>query len=136
MELPLCEGETGRTNAIRSVNSLFERDQQLLHMEEMIKQKKEFLMKRHQYLQKALKQNKFLETVKNDYSKYYNYIAEEKRRQIAALETLNNYIQRLNETNEISRYNIEDSKVEQKKIINEISSIKKGLSKIMNGENK
>lgn len=93
-------------------------------------------MKRHQYLQKALKQNKFLETVKNDYSKYYNYIAEEKRRQIAALETLNNYIQRLNETNEISRYNIEDAKVEQKKIINEISSIKKGLSKIMNGENK
>ena len=39
MELPLCEGETVRTNAIRSVNSLFDRDQQLLHMEEMIKQK-------------------------------------------------------------------------------------------------
>jgi len=136
MELPLCEGETVRTNAIRSVNSLFDRDQQLLHMEEMIKQKKKFLMKRQQYLHKALKQNKFLETVKNDYSKYYNYIAEEKRRQIAALETLNNYIQRLNETNEISRYNIEDAKVEQKKIINEISSIKKGLSKIMNSENK
>lgn len=115
---------------------IFEKDQQFLYIQEMIEQKRNLLLQKQHYLKKASKQNHFLEMVKSDYSKYYNYIAQQKREQIQALELLNNYIQDLNTTNKLSKYNIEDAKAEQQKILGEIGSIKKGLDELMSNTNK
>jgi small-conductance mechanosensitive channel len=115
---------------------IFEKDQQFLYMQQMIEQKRNMLLEKQRYLTKAAKQNQFLEVVKNDYSKYYNYIAQQKREQIEAFELLNKYIEDLNATNKLSKYNMEDAKAEQQKIMGEIGSIKKGLDEIMTNTDK
>jgi hypothetical protein len=115
---------------------IFEKDQQFLYIQQMIEEKRALLLQKQHHLKKAAKQNHFLEVVKNDYAKYYDYIAQQKREQIQAFELLNKYIQDLNSTNKLSKYNIEDAKVEQQKIIGEISSIKKGLDELMTNTNK
>jgi hypothetical protein len=115
---------------------IFEKDQKFLYIQQMIEQKRALLLQKQHHLKKAAKQNHFLEVVKNDYAKYYNYIAQQKREQIQAFELLNKYIEDLNSTNKLSKYNIEDAKVEQQKIMGEIGSIKKGLDKLMNNTNK
>ena len=114
---------------------MFEKDQQFLYIQQMIEQKRNLLLQKQRYLKKAAKQNQFLEVVKNDYAKYYDYIAQQKREQIQAFELLNKYIQDLNSTNKLSKYNIEDAKVEQQKIMSEIGSIKKGLDELMTNTN-
>ena len=115
---------------------IFEKDQQFLYMQQMIEQKRNMLLEKQRYLKKAAKQNQFLEVVKNDYAKYYNYIAQQKREQIEAFELLNKYIEDLNATNKLSKYNMEDAKTEQQKIMSEIGSIKKGLDEIMTNTDK
>lgn len=118
------------------VITLEKKDQQFLYIQQLIEDKRNLLLQKQRHLQKASKQNKFLEMVKNDYAKYYDYIAEQKREQIEAFELLNTYLQDLNSTNKLSKYNIEDAKAEQEKILSEIVSIKKGLHQLMNNTNK
>jgi len=120
---------------IQIENPIRRKDNQFLHMQQLIEEKRNMLLEKQRKLRKAAKQNEFLQVVKSDYEKYYNYIAEQKREQIQAFEILNKYIDDLNSTNKLSKYNIEDAKVEQKKIIGEISSIKKGLDEIMSNKN-
>ena len=116
--------------------TIMQKDQQFLYMQQMIEQKREMLLQKQRHLQKAAKQNQFLEAVKSDYAKYYDYISQQKREQIQAFEILNKYIQDLNATNQMSKYNIKDAKAEQDKILTEIGSIKKGLNEIMSNTNK
>ena len=116
--------------------NIFQKDQQFLYMQQLIEQKRDMLLQKQRHIQKASKQNEFLEVVKNDYAKYYDYIAQQKREQIQALELLNKYVQDLNTTNQMSKYNIKDAKAEQQKIMTEIETIKKGLDEIMTHTNK
>jgi hypothetical protein len=118
------------------VITLEKKDQQFLYMQQLIEEKRNLLLQKQRHLQKASRQNKFLEVVKNDYAKYYDYIAQQKREQIQSFELLNNYLQDLNVTNKLSKYNMEDAKTEQQKILNEIVTIKKGLNQLMNNTNK
>jgi hypothetical protein len=127
MNLP-CEEEM--------VITLEKKDQQFLFIQQLIEEKRNLLLQKQRHLQKASKQNKFLEMVKNDYAKYYDYIAQQKREQIEAFEILNKYLQDLNTTNKLSKYNIEDAKTEQEKILSEIVSIKKSLNQLMSNTNK
>jgi hypothetical protein len=127
MNLP-CEEEM--------VITLEKKDQQFLYIQQLIEEKRNLLLQKQRHLQKASKQNQFLEVVKNDYAKYYDYIAQQKREQIQSFELLNKYLQDLNVTNKLSKYNMEDAKTEQQKILNEIVTIKKGLNQLMNNTNK
>ena len=117
-------------------NHLMQKDLQFIHMQQLIKQKRNMLLEKQRHLQKALKQNEFLEMVKKDYNKYNDYILQQKREQIEALETLKIYVEDLNKTNQMSKYNMQDARVEQKKIMNEIESIRKGLAEIISNTNK
>jgi hypothetical protein len=118
------------------VITLEKKDQQFLYIQQLIEEKRNLLLQKQRHLQKASKQNQFLEVVKNDYAKYYDYIAQQKREQIQSFELLNKYLQDLNVTNKLSKYNMEDAKTEQQKILNEIVTIKKGLNQLMNNTNK
>ena len=82
-------------------------------------------------IKKISKQNIFLEEIKEDYSKYYEYIVQQKKDQIKALELLNNYIHELSISGKLSKQNLEDSKQEQKKIMEELRSIKLNLDEII-----
>ena len=114
---------------------LVKRDEQLLQIEELINAKRKMLLDKQKKLRFISKQNNFLDAVKNDYAKYYGYIAKQKREQIAALDVLNNYIHDLTVSGKLSKHNIEDAKHEQSKILNELKNIKKGLDGIMNDTN-
>ena len=113
-------------------NTLVENDNKLLQIEELIEAKRRMLLEKQKKLKNISKQNQFLEAVKNDYTKYYDYIAQQKQAQIKALGLLNGYIQDLSISGQLSKHNIDDAKFEQEKILKEIDEIKKGLESIIN----
>jgi hypothetical protein len=114
---------------------LIDKDKRLIHIEQVIEAKKRMLLQKQKKITFVLKQNKFLDIVKNDYVKYYHYIIEQKQDQIKALELLNRYIFDLSSTDILSKNNLKDAKVEQEKILREIKSIKKNLDSIINNTN-
>lgn len=113
-------------------NSLVENDEKILQIEELIEAKRRMLLEKQKKFKNISKQNQFLEAVKNDYTKYYDYISQQKQDQIKALGLLNGYIQDLSTSGQLSKHNIDDAKFEQEKILKEINEIKKGLETIIN----
>jgi hypothetical protein len=110
-------------------------DEKLLQIEELIYAKRKMLLDKQQKIQLISKQNLFLDTVKSDYDMYCSYIIQQKREQMEALELLNKYIDDLTISGKLSQHNIEDAKFEQKKILNELNKIKKGLDRIIKNTN-
>jgi uncharacterized membrane-anchored protein YhcB (DUF1043 family) len=110
---------------------LVKNDEKLLQIEELIDSKRRMLLEKQKKIRFIAKQNRFLDAVKNDYVKYYTYIAQQKQDQIKALQLLDNYIRDLSKSGELSKNNIEDAKIEQAKILREVKSIKDGLESIM-----
>ena len=106
------------------------KDDQFQLLQEMIDAKRESLIKKQNTLQFLSKENTFLQGIRDDYSKYNKYIVQQKQDQMMALSILNNYIQDLAVTGELSKQNIEDARTEQQKILEEIDSIKKNLDSI------
>lgn len=117
---------------------LASRDKYLQHIEQLIHNKKQMLMKKQKYLGKVEKQNEFLKEVKNDYVNYHTYIVQQKQDQVRALESLNSYIDKLTKSGQLSSNNIKDAQEEQYKIMREINMIKKNVDQIIHqvGENK
>jgi len=111
--------------------NLEERDQQLLQIENVIELKRKMLLDKQQKIIFISKQNQFLNEIKGDYNKYYNYIAQQKREQIEALNLLNKYINDLAVSGELSKNNITDAKHEQQKILSELNTIKSSLDNII-----
>ena len=114
---------------------LEEQDKKFMNIQAIIEAKRNMLIHKQSKFAKIAKQNQFLDTVKSDYLKYYNYITQQKREQIQAMELLNTYIKELSETGELTKQNMEDAKVEQEKIMNEVNSIKKNLDNIISNIN-
>jgi hypothetical protein len=115
----------------RIVVPVRERDNQFIQIQDLIDAKKQMLIEKQKKLRFISKQNRFLEAVKNDYAKYYNYISEQKKDQIRALQVLDEYIKDLTLSGKLTKHNIEDAKEEQNKILNEVKSIKNSLDSII-----
>lgn len=109
-----------------------ENDERFIQIQELIDAKRQMLINKQKKLIFISKQNRFLDAVKNDYDKYYNYIAQQKKDQIRALEILEEYIKDLTVSGKLTKHNIEDAKEEQSKILKEVSSIKESLDSIIN----
>ena len=107
------------------------RDEQLRKIEELILLKENMLLNKKRELNDLHGQNKFLDGVKGDYDGYLQYILKQKEEQITSLHLLNDYIEKLIKSGELQKYDIQDAKIEQKKIIKEMNSIKYNLSNIM-----
>jgi hypothetical protein len=118
-------------NIYNNVN-INDQEDEYFQLQNVIESKRNMLLKKQKKLQKISTQNSFLENIKNDYLKYNNYIVKQKQDQITALNLLNNYIEDLNRSGQLSENNIQDAKTEQNKIVKELNSIKHGLDKIMN----
>jgi hypothetical protein len=111
--------------------SIPENDDRLIQIENLIEAKKNLLIKKQKTLSQISQQNKFLGDVKNDYIKYNNFIIQQKQDQIKSFKIINDYINSLTISGKLNKYDIEDAKEEQKKIINEIKSIKHNLDDII-----
>ena len=120
---------------MRIIQLIEEKDKKFMDIQALIEAKRTMLINKQQKLAKIAKQNHFLDTVKRDYLKYYNYITQQKREQIQAMELLNTYIKDLSETGKLTKQNMEDAKAEQEKIMNEVKSIKGNLDNIMDNLN-
>ena len=115
--------------------NLVKKDEQFLHLQELIVVKRKMLLEKQRKLQNISKQNQFLNAVKNDYQNYNNYINRQKMEQIDALNLLNNYINDLTTSGKLSKNNIDDANYEQERIMKEINKIKKGLNNIIKDTN-
>ena len=111
---------------------LSQKDMEFMELQKLIKAKENLLLEKQKKLKNTVKENHFLEDVKNDYNKYYSYISKQKEDQIKALEYLSKYIKDLTVTGEISKQNINDANEEQRKILKEIKSIRKNLDGLIN----
>lgn len=117
---------------VKIVVPVKERDEQFIQIQELIEAKRNLLIDKQKKFKYITKQNKFLEAVKNDYLKYNEYIYQQKRDQIRALEVLDEYIKDLTISGKLTKNNIEDAKEEQLKILKEVKSIKENLDTIIN----
>lgn len=110
---------------------LAERDIYLLQIEQEIKNKKKLLVKKKKELDKKQKLNQYLDTVKVDYTKYYNYIVNEKQQQYNALLLLKEYMGDLIKTEQLVDEQLRTAKHDQKYIIKEIDNVKAELDELI-----
>jgi hypothetical protein len=103
-------------------------EQKLLIIEAVIQNKKNMLYENQQKMKHTVKNNEFLETVRDDYEKYFHYIVQQKEDQIKALKLLNDYLEN---KNNLSHFNKIDANNEQNKILKEIDDIKRSLDDIV-----
>lgn len=113
------------------VSTIYEREKQLANLEEQIKQKRGFLLDKRKTLGQAKEQNKFLKDVQQDYQKYYQYIVDEKQKQKEAFTKLNEHLDRIIVSGELTEKEVAESKKDQKTILRELDGIKRGLKNIM-----
>jgi small-conductance mechanosensitive channel len=106
-------------------------DERLMQIEELINAKRNMLIDKQKHLKKIAKQNHFLSEVASDYNRFNNYILQQKRDQIKALELLNNYVNDLTVSGNLSKNNLKDAKQEQRNILREMNVIRKNLDEIM-----
>lgn len=114
---------------------LREKDDKFMHIQNLIDSKKQMLINKQKKLKRIVKQNEFLEVVKDDYENYYNYIIQQKQDQIKALTMLDDYINELTNSGELTKYNIDDAKEEQSRILKEVNNIRKNIDDIINNTN-
>lgn len=115
------------------MTNLREQDDKFRQIQQLIDAKKDMLVKKQKRLQCISKQNKFLENVKDDYSHYYSYIAQQKKDQLRALGILDQYIKDLSLQGQLTTYNIEDATHEQAKILQEMKKIQTSLDELIDG---
>jgi ribosome biogenesis GTPase A len=110
---------------------LAERDLHLLQIEQEIRNKKKLLVKKKKDLDKKHKLNHYLSGVKEDYSKCYDYILNEKQQQRDALMLLKEYINDLIKTEHLVDDQLRTAKHDQKDIIQEIDKVKAELDELI-----
>mgnify|MGYP000905272570 CR=1 FL=1 len=110
---------------------LAERDLHLIQIDQEIKNKKKLLVKKKKELDKKQKLNQYLDGVKDDYTKYYDYIVEEKQQQYNSLILLKEYMSDLMETENLVDDQLRSAKYNQKDIIREIDNVKAELDELI-----
>lgn len=113
-------------------DNIAKRDLKLLQLEEEIKKKKEFLLKKRKELEKKEKLNLYLAKVKEDYDNYYEEELEKKKRELNAMSILNDYVIYLENQNHLVNNQLIVAKHDKKHISKEINKIKKELDKLTN----
>lgn len=110
---------------------LSERDKYLTQVENQIQAKKDLITSKRLELDKNIEQNHFLENVREDYNKYYSYIIKQKEDQIKAMKILEDYIKNVIITNKLTDEDLENARLEQKQILNELDSLKYELDRLV-----
>jgi len=110
---------------------LAQRDLQLIQIEQEIKNKKNLLIKKKKDLDKKQNLNNYLDSVKEDYSKYYQFIVQEKQQQYDSLMLLKEYMNDLIKTEHLVDDQLRTAKHDQKDILGEIDKVKAELDELV-----
>jgi hypothetical protein len=110
---------------------LVTRDNNLMHIEDLIQKKRDLLLDKQQKIKKISMENEFLKGVSSDYSRYFKHIVSKEQEQVRALQLLNGYIDDLNMSNQLSKERTNEVKKEQQRILDEIDKLKHNIDKII-----
>lgn len=111
--------------------TLPQQDSYLVEIERQIQLKRRFLLQRREQLNEASRENTFLNTVKEDYQKYQSYIMKQKEEQIRSMQILDQYLNDLIISGEMTTHDISQTKNDQKEILLEIDKIKRELDRLI-----
>jgi len=111
--------------------TLVERDLYLVHIDTLMDEKRKMLLEKQKTLQQTAKENEYLEMVRNDYRKYYNHIVKQKEDQINAMNYLKQYINEIMVNGNLTDIDLENAKMEQDELIEEMDTIKGKLDEII-----
>jgi len=104
------------------------RDNLLQKIQDQIGLKRRFLANKQNDLKEYISTNEFLRGVKEDYSKYNDYIMNEKKQQIQAFETLKQYSEDLRMNGELTQDKVREAIRDQKYIMEEMGNLKQHLN--------
>jgi len=110
---------------------LAKRDQYLLKIEDEIQLRRKFLLEKQKKLEKLSRQNHFLETIKDDYENYHNYIVEQKEGQIRAMNSIKQYVEDLIVSGKLTDEDIRQAKDDQREITSEVKKIREKINEII-----
>jgi hypothetical protein len=111
--------------------SLAEHDKYLTQIEKQLEEKRNFLLNKRKVLKKLSSENKYLNSVKQEYyDQYHDYVVKQKENQIKAMNLLNNYIKDIIVSGELTEQDIKNTRAEQKDLIQQIEKIKNDLSEL------
>ena len=116
---------------MKSQMPLAKRDLQISQLEKEIKNRKQLLTNKKKELDKNHKLNQYLEGVKDEYNKYYDFSIKEKQQQYDALMLLKQYIDDLISSETLVNDELRSAKHEQKTIMKEIDKIKSELDDLL-----
>jgi hypothetical protein len=130
-EMEMEQFEIG--NPINNYNEidLAKRDQYLLKIEDEIQLRRRFLLEKQKKLEKLSRQNHFLETIKDDYENYHNYIVEQKEGQIRAMNSIKQYVEDLIVSGKLTDQDIRQAKDDQREITSEVKKIREKINEII-----
>lgn len=117
---------------VNGFNDLETREANFLQLQELIDAKRKMLLDKQKNFTVLTKQNHFLRDMKDDYSRYYKHIAQQKEDQMAALNLLKEYVQDLTTSGSLTRNNIKDAETEQENLLREVKAIKASLDSLVN----
>ena len=117
---------------INGFNDLETREANFLQLQELIDAKRKMLLDKQKNFTVLTKQNHFLRDMKDDYSRYYKHIAQQKEDQRAALNLLKEYVHDLTTSGSLTRNNIKDAETEQENLLREVKAIKASLDSLVN----
>jgi hypothetical protein len=107
------------------------RDKRINHLESEIKRRNEFLLIKTKELEQNESNNKYLESVAENYKNYYDTVVKEKQQQYDAMMLLKEYLDDTIVKDKMTSNQIRDAKRQQREIVLEIEKITHELKKII-----
>ena len=120
----------------KGLMKLAERDKILQQIQSEIKLQQINLLRQTQELEKNHKSNKFLEGVVEDYKEFRDHILQEKRNQKIFLEGLINYLEKMKIQGEMTDRLMNQTKNEEKVIMDKLEKVKKELNELISATQK
>jgi hypothetical protein len=111
--------------------SLAEKDILILKIDNEINNRRKLILEKTKKITNKKKVNHFLEGVKEDYEKYYNYIVQEKQQQYNSMLIIKNYLDDLIKTEKMANSQLKNIKYDQNHILHEMDKIKTEMDKLI-----
>lgn len=117
------------------MKSLYERDQHIQKIEQLIKNRKTLLREIYTTIHNSTEENHYLIDIVNDYKNYYHDLKNQKNKQLESLVKLQDYVYHVIENKNnllLDKDGINQAKQDRNIVDNKIKNIKKELDIINN----
>jgi len=108
------------------------RDIYIMQIEKEIEGKRMFIVNKKKELEQQNNDNEFLDEVRNNYGKYYNYILKEKQQQLKSMHMIEQYLADLVKTDMMLDHELKEVERDHEKTMQEIKKITTELDQIIN----